>query len=67
MMKLEIVSIVLPGSLLNARDLTLVREFAEADTAEVEIPHITPLAATAEATVGSPSLELGFLLAPCDD
>ena len=39
-------------------------EFAEANAAKVEVPHVATLPTAAEATVSSPSAELGLLLPP---
>jgi len=57
----------LPGRLLNARNGAFVRELAEADAAEVEVPHIAVLAAAAEAASNHARLELRRSLGSDDD
>jgi hypothetical protein len=59
--------IELPRGLLNARDLAFVGKLSEADTAKVEIAHVTAAAAALEATMSSPSAELRGFPRACDD
>ena len=59
--------IKLPRGLLNARNLTLIGKLPEADTAEVEVPHISPFAPATKATISSPGAKLGLLFRPCYD
>jgi len=51
----------LPGRFFNSRNLAFVRKFSETNTAKIKVPHKTPSTATLEATMSSPSAELGDL------
>src|SRR5262245_44168541 len=46
----------LPAALRDACDISRERELAEAETAQCELPHVRPWAATAAATVVLPDL-----------
>ena len=52
------VIIELPASFLNSRKSTLFRELTEADTAEVEVAHVSVWTGTFPATTHNPSAEL---------
>ena len=51
----------LPRGLLDAWDLAFVGKLTEANTAESEVTHVSTTTTTTEATVSSPSTELGRL------
>lgn len=51
----------LPRGLLDAWDLTFVGKFTEANTTESKVAHVGTASTTTEATVSSPSTELGRL------
>src|SRR5260370_42498670 len=52
----------LPAALRDARDVSLERQLAEAETAERKLPHVGARAAAEAAAVAQPDLELRYLL-----